>query len=219
MHGFASGPQSRKAVAFRAALDSCGFDLEVPRLDGGDFEHLSLSRQLKLLESLLGGERCCLVGSSMGGYLAALYASRHPDSVDRSVLLAPAFDFATRWREMRGPEEVARWKESGWLEVYHYGDKTTRKVHYDLLADAGTLPGFPDSRQPTLIFHGVNDSVVPIDLSRRFISGQPKAHLREVDSDHELLDVLNAAIAESVPWLMGPTPQISLAMPDLPYSK
>ena len=31
----------------------------------------------------------------MGGYLAALYASRHPE-IDRMVLLAPAFGFGTR---------------------------------------------------------------------------------------------------------------------------
>jgi hypothetical protein len=32
-----------------------------------------------------------------------------------------------------------------------------RRVHYGLLEDAANFPGFPDFRQPALIFHGVND--------------------------------------------------------------
>ena len=48
-------------------------------------------------ETLAKGEPLVLMGSSLGGYLAALYAERHPKAVDRLVLIAPAFGFLQRW--------------------------------------------------------------------------------------------------------------------------
>jgi pimeloyl-ACP methyl ester carboxylesterase len=112
LHGFASGPQSLKARRFKAALSSRGFDLAIPDLARGDFEHLTISGQLDLLAENLAGEPARLVGSSMGAYVAALYASAHPE-IDRLVLLAPAFEFSTRWRVIAGPEKLSHWGESG----------------------------------------------------------------------------------------------------------
>jgi len=200
LHGFASSPQSRKAQAFRDALAANGVPLEVPDLAEGDFAHLTVSRQLRVIENTLSGAPCRLVGSSMGGYLAAIYAAAHPE-VDRLVLLAPAFGFVSRWHEMRGSRAIAEWKETGWLDVLHYGDRAVRRVHYGLLEDAANFPPFPDFRQPALIFHGTHDKVVPIDLSRTFAASHLSAELRELNSDHELLDVLDAILNESLPYL------------------
>jgi pimeloyl-ACP methyl ester carboxylesterase len=200
LHGFASGPYSRKARAFRDSLEARGAHLEIPDLAKSDFEHLTLSGQLRIIENSLNGAPCRLVGSSMGGYLAALYAAAHPE-VERLVLLAPAFGFAARWQETQGPEAIAAWRDTGWLQVFHYGDKAMRRVHYGLLEDAGNYPGFPDFHQPAQIFHGLNDTVVPIELSRVFAGTNPNARLRGLDSDHELLNVLDSITVEAVPWL------------------
>jgi len=118
LHGFASGPRSRKAQHFCNALSRMGINLLIPSLDEGDFSRLTISRQLALLENTLGGCPVCLIGSSMGGYLASLYAARHSDEVQRVVLLAPAFDFASRWNEKwpdspRGGKASARRAEPG----------------------------------------------------------------------------------------------------------
>lgn len=199
LHGFASGPLSRKAQAFRSGLATERNQLEIPDLAQGDFEHLTISGQLRVMEDLLQGEPCRLVGSSMGGYLAALYAAAHPE-VEGLVLLAPAFGFAARWQEMQAPS-IKRWKETNWLEVYHYGEKAIRRLHYGLLEDAARFPGFPDFRQSALIFHGVNDTVVPVDYSRRFAATHPNAELRELESDHELLDVLDMITTEGTAFL------------------
>lgn len=201
LHGFASGPQSRKAQTFQMALADHGIELEIPLLDEGDFEHLTISGQLRTFEGLLAGAPCRLIGSSMGGYLAALYAAAHPE-VERLVLLAPAFGFASRWREMQGPEVISSWRETGWLEVFHYGAKAQRRVHYRLLEDAAGFPGFPDFHQDALIFHGVNDSVVPVELSREFVASHPNSRLREMDSDHELLNMLDSITGEAVRFLL-----------------
>jgi pimeloyl-ACP methyl ester carboxylesterase len=203
LHGFASSPQSRKALAFREALAANGIDLEIPDLAENDFEHLTLSAQMNVIHRTLDHAPCRLIGSSMGGYLASLYASLHPE-VDRLVLMAPAFSFARRWREMQSPA-IARWKDSGWLEVMHYGDKAIRRVHYGLMEDAEALPAFPDFQQPALIFHGVHDTVVPIDFSRSYAMSHSNVRLRELDSDHELLNVLDAITTEAMPYLTDGT--------------
>jgi pimeloyl-ACP methyl ester carboxylesterase len=198
IHGFASGPRSRKAQAFAAALGIRGVSLEIPELEEGDFEHLTISGQLAVIERLLDGEPACLIGSSMGGYLAGLYAAAHIE-VSRLVLLAPAFGFAARWRDKvpTPPPE--------YLEVFHYSEGAIRRVHYGLIEDALHYPSMPDFAQPARIFHGIQDDIVPVEYSREFCAAHPNGVLTELDSDHELLNVLEAIVEEAVPFLTADT--------------
>jgi hypothetical protein len=202
LHGFASGPHSRKALEFQGALAALpAFPaLEVPQLDEGDFGRLTISGQLRAIEGALRGEPACLIGSSLGGYLAALYASRHPE-IDRLVLLAPAFGFSSRWNELTGPERMRAWRETGWLEVFHYADRAPRRVHYGLYEDANRFPPEPDFTQPAVVFHGTRDDVVPVECSRHFAASHPNINLVEVDSDHELTSALGEITAASLPFL------------------
>jgi uncharacterized protein len=191
LHGFASSPQSQKARAFESALRKADIPLEIPALDAGDFEHLTISGQLAIIEALLAGQPCRLIGSSMGGYLAALYAARHAE-VARLVLVAPAFGFAQRWQSSNLAD----------LEVFHHGDQALRRVHYGLIEDALKFPPTPDFTQPALIFHGLQDDVVPIQYSRDFAAIHPNARLIELESGHELLNVLDGIVAEAVAFLI-----------------
>ena len=202
LHGFASGPQSRKARAFREAFAAEGIALEVPDLAAGDFEYLTIGGQLRVVTEALNGEAARLIGSSMGGYLAALYAASHPE-IDRLILLAPAFGFVERWRELTGPEKLAEWRDSGWLGVFHYGENTERLVHYGLFEEAQRHAPNPGFHQPALIFHGVNDETVPVALSRAFAAAHANAQLIELDSDHELTAPLPRIVTESVPFLLN----------------
>ncbi len=194
LHGFASGPSSTKALYFRGRMEAAGAQVEVPDLAAGDFEHLTLSGQLAVLEALArpnGRQQpVALAGSSMGGYLAALYAARHTE-VTRLVLLAPAFGFARRWPERLGDAPMERWRAGGSMEVFHYAENRPRAVSYRLMEDAVLYEEFPDFRQPALIFHGAQDDVVPPSLSRDFAASHPNALLEIVDSGHELLNVLD----------------------------
>lgn len=194
LHGFASGPASKKAAFFRKRLPS----LEIPDLSDGDFEHLSISSQIDVIDELAAGEPVNLIGSSLGGYLAALYASRHRQ-LAKLVLLAPAFGFARNWAA--APEAEA-WRKTGFLDVYHYGEKCNRRLGYQLIEDALRYDDFPDFRQPALIFHGIHDTVVPPGLSKQFAATHPNARLRLLDSDHELLNVLDSIWREAGPFLL-----------------
>jgi pimeloyl-ACP methyl ester carboxylesterase len=201
LHGFASGPLSRKAQFFGDKLASAGVALEIPALDQGDFEHLTITGQLDFITRLLDGEPAVLMGSSMGGYLAALYASRHPE-IQRMVLLAPAFGFGERWAETFGAEKVADWRDRGHAEVYHYATRGLQRLSVDLLSDSALHPGNPRCGQPALIFHGVHDSVVPIAASESWVRENPHARLLTVESGHELLDVLELVWEQSRGFLV-----------------
>jgi len=194
LHGFASGPRSSKARYFRERLQAAGARVDVPDLAAGDFEHLTISSQLAIMERAaqpIGTlEPVALMGSSMGGYLAALYAARHPE-VARLVLLAPAFGFVRRWPERLGVEQVAKWRDTGSMEVFHYGENRTRRLSYALLEDCAQYEDYPDFHQPALIFHGAGDDVVPAHYSEEFVATHPNASLEILDSGHELLNVLD----------------------------
>lgn len=186
LHGFASGPSSGKARFFSERMQREGIPVSIPDLAAGDFEHLTITAQLTVIER----ERPeILIGSSMGGYLAALYAARHRE-VAKVILLAPAFGFARRWPESLVREELEAWRRSGYREIYHYSEARMRRVWYGLLEDGQRYEDYPDITQPGLVFHGTRDDVVPPGYSIEFAQRHPNVDLVLLDSDHQLLDCL-----------------------------
>ncbi len=202
LHGFASGPGSKKARFFRERFAELGIGLEVPDLAEGNFAGLTVSGQLRVVERTCGGEPVNVMGSSMGGYLAALYAARHPE-VDKLVLMAPAFCFLKRWRETLGIARMEQWRTSGALDVFHYGEGRVVPVGYQMIEDAVPYEDFPEVAQPALIFHGQNDTVVPPEYSGEFAQRHPQARLRLMNSDHELINVLDEMWMETEAFLFG----------------
>jgi pimeloyl-ACP methyl ester carboxylesterase len=201
LHGFASGPRSSKAQFFRRRFEERGIAMQTPDLSDGNFEGLTISGQLRVIERAAPeGSGTVLIGSSMGGYLAALYAARHPE-VAKLVLLAPAFGFVQRWPTKLGDDTIAEWRRTGWLPVFHYGERMERKVGYELLQDAGQYEDYPQISQPALIFHGRNDDVVPVEYSEEFAARHPRVSLRVMESGHELLNVLDEMWMEIERWL------------------
>jgi pimeloyl-ACP methyl ester carboxylesterase len=190
LHGFASGPGSRKAQVFRARFEKAGVAVSIPQLDAGFFFKLTISGQYEILSQEAKGESVVLMGSSMGGYLAALYAARHPE-VEKLVLLAPAFGFQNRWPAMLGEANYRAWEETGELEVFHYGDGTLRTVGWQLAADALRWEAVPDVTQPTLLFHGTMDTTVPIAGSQAYAASHPNVTMETFDAGHELTDVID----------------------------
>ncbi len=201
LHGFASGPSSTKACYFREVLERAGGQVSVPDLAAGDFENLTITGQLAVIGDAAAGEPVSLMGSSMGGYLAALYAARHPE-VQRLVLLAPGFAFGRRWPEYLGPGKVDQWRRTGSLEFFHYAENRPRNLRYALLEDAAGYEDFPDFRQPALIFHGVHDDVVPAQRSAEFAAAHPNALLELLDSGHDLLNMQDYIAPKVVCFLL-----------------
>ena len=202
LHGFASGPQSHKARLFREALTDRGVTPVVPALDEGDFAGLTLSRQLALLERICAGTRpLALIGSSLGGYLAALHAARHPSAVDALVLMAPALDFAARWRERLGPAAMEAWERDDALAIEHFALKRTASIGFGLMRDAEQHPAYPRVIAPALVFHGVSDDVVPLSGSERWVAETPTARLVRKPDGHELAATAPSIVEEAIAFL------------------
>jgi uncharacterized protein len=201
LHGFASSPASRKAQLFRKRFAREGVELEIPALEEGSFRDLTISGQLRVVERTLGGEPAHLIGSSMGGYLAALYASRHPET-RRLVLMAPAFGFARRWAAALGEKALEEWRKRGTLDVYHYAAGGPTPLGWGLMEDALRFEDAPELEQPALIWHGLQDDVIPVEASRKFVARNKHSRLTEVDSNHELTDVSERIAEEAVKFLL-----------------
>ena len=190
LHGFASSPQSSKAQFFRRKFAERGVIIQIPRLDEGNFEGLTITGQLGVIERAAAGGPVSLIGSSLGGYLAALYAARHPE-VEWLVLMAPALQFPRRWRERFSHEALAEWKRSGARTFFHYSYKEDRPMGYQFVEDAIQYEDEPEFSQPALVLHGTEDPVVPPEVSRGFAASHPNVTLRLLRSGHELTDVLD----------------------------
>jgi len=209
LHGFASGPQSNKARFFQERFAALGVPLELPDLNQGEegFRTLTLSRSIAQVRERIdrsGRERAVLIGSSLGGYTAAL-AATHDPRVEALVLLCPAFDLPARWTQWLDQEGIDRWRSTGALEVDHHAWNRKAEIGFGLYRDALGHSPYPKVAVPTLILHGRNDTDVPIGTSQKFAWGQPHVRLVEYDSDHALLDVLEPIWEETraflAPWL------------------
>lgn len=214
LHGFASGPGSTKARHFARAFADRGIPIEIPALDEGDFAGLTISRQLALIERLLrdAPRPHLLIGSSMGGYLAALHAERH--GVDAMVLMAPAVDFASRWEERLGASQLRTWREQGSLEVQHHALGRPASIGYALVEDASVHSPWPRVDCPVLVLHGRRDEVVPQPRVERWVELNPTARLVLFDSGHELTDCMPALTQETFTFLAG-VPALTAAWPSL----
>jgi uncharacterized protein len=199
LHGFASGPQSRKAQDLGDRFHHLALPLHIPDLNQGDFTHLTLTRQIHQVESFLAPDAVTLIGSSLGGLTAAWVAQRSPQ-VQRLVLLAPAFHFLDHWLPKLGPAQHQQWQHTGTLAVFHHGLNRQMPLDYGFLTDCAQYAEADLQRPlPTLILHGTQDHVIPYTASVDFAQTRPWVTLLPLESDHGLLDVgdrIWAAIAQ-----------------------
>ena len=190
LHGFSSGPGSTKAKYIQAQFAQIGIELQVPDLNQDDFTHLTVSRQIAQVVGLFpaDGSAVTLIGSSLGGWIAAIIAQDH-SQVERLILLAPAFDFLAHWLPKIGEQQLNSWQKTGYLSIYHHAIKDLVPLHYDFLADARKYPlAEIDRNLPTRIIHGIHDDVIPVGASQSFVTSRPWVELLEWDSDHQLTD-------------------------------
>ncbi len=203
LHGFTSVRYGEKAEALEAACARrdwtfATFDFRGHGESSGVLRDLRGSRLLADLDSVSafladkGVKRLCLVGSSMGGWVAAWYGRRHPERVVASAMIAPGFHFVTaRWDRLDAAGREA-WRRTGVLRInttvgevdlgYGLVEESAEFVQDDLLREY---------RIPTLIFHGIKDDVVPYTRSLAFIeqAADPRLELRLYkDGDHRLVD-------------------------------
>jgi hypothetical protein len=203
LHGFASGPSSRKARHLAGGFLARGVEVAVPDLTPGQdgFERSTPLTMLAEARATLGAAPGphALIGSSLGGYLSALLASQDP-RVARLVLLAPAFRLFERWSERLTPAELEAWRTGG-REVDHFVTLTRRRIGWAFHEAARGLPPFPVVTVPTLVVSGERDETVPLDDVRAWVERTPSARLVVVDDGHELAGSLDLILEKAWEFL------------------
>ena len=168
---------------------------DCPDFNEPDFETLTMTRMLAQLAGVLGEHDgpATLMGSSLGGTLAVLAASRFPDRVNRLVLMAPAVMFAKPGHHLLPPDRIQSWRERGALPFFHYAYGEERPLGVTFYEDSLRYDVFNAAiDQPTLVFQGRRDASVPAETVKAFAATRPNIALTLLDDDHQLTASLPA---------------------------
>jgi len=189
LHGFASSPKSTKAGFFAERFEERGVAFECPDFNEPDFETLTMTRMLAQLGGALAehAEPATVMGSSLGGTLGVLAASRFPDRVNRLVLMAPAVMFAKPGHHLLPPDRIRSWRERGALPFFHYAYGEERPLDVAFYEDSLRYDAFGAAfDQPTLVFQGRRDASVPPETVEAFAAARTNVDLTLLDDDHQL---------------------------------
>ena len=168
-HGMESSKESLKLLHLGESLSRAGytalrFDFTGAGESTGDFESITCTRQVEDLEAaheLLkerGVAEVGVIGSSMGGTTALMYASRATGVVAVATLAAP-FDPRELLERDFPPKAIALWRAQGFI------DFNGRRLTTDFLEEALTVdPAGAAARItcPVLVIHGDADATVPV---------------------------------------------------------
>ncbi|MGC9127832.1 MAG: alpha/beta hydrolase [Acidithiobacillus sp.] len=177
--GFASHMGGSKSLLLARFAQQQGwswlrFDYRGVGESDGAFAELTLSRYLEdlaLVLDFLQDRPVLLVGSSLGGWVAALAGVRWPQRIRALLLIAPAFNFIPLLFAALPAAEQEQWRETGlrrWRDPYGLGELEMR---YDLVADSTQYDLFrepPSYPFPVHILHGSADEAVPLQRSFDF---------------------------------------------------
>ena len=119
---------------------------------------------------LIDARRLFLFGGSMGGLVSVLAAAERPHDVAGLALMFPALCVADNWRE-RFPN-VADIPES-----LDFWDLTLGRVFFTAMRELDVFSMLPALAQPTVIFQGDQDPIVPLADSERAEKLFPNARL------------------------------------------
>lgn len=194
-HGFEGVPTGRKPVYIREKL---GAEVIAPSMSklGWTFRD-----QVDVLLETLDARRDLrvIVGSSMGGFAAAVAASRRRDRDLRVVLMAPAVGVHRMWADQLGEEGMRIWEEMGTIDYRHQGVDHDVALPYELwrqCRDAAHVI----VEHPCVVIHGKADDVIPVEYTLELAKRSPGIRrLHVVDDGHRLLhhlDLMADAIVE-----------------------
>jgi len=182
-HGFLSNKNSKTnetltELLLDRGIAACRFDFFGQGDSEGPFERITLSTALGQVLAALdmararGYRRIGLVGSSFGGLVAILAASRAPASGHRLSAVAlkcPVPDFPEMLRLEFGEAGMERWKRSDEIPDVTGGAKPVRlqSAFYEDCLSYDAYKAAEQIQAPVLIVQGDRDEYVPLPQSRR----------------------------------------------------
>ena len=212
-HGMESNKEGEKLIALSRELAQRGvltlrFDFSCAGESSGKFEEITYSGEVEDLEAAFEFmlrnrvKKIGILGSSMGGTVALLFAAREEKVANLVTIAAPVHpEKITKRLLTQG--EVNDWRRSGFF-IYH-----GRRINISLLDDLEKI-NVPEAANkiscPALIIHGDADDTVPVEeaheLYRRLQS--PKKICILEGADHRLSNPfhLENALKESIDWIL-----------------
>ena len=180
-HGFEGSPDGGKPTYM---IEELGWDVVAPVMSekGWNIEQ----ETAVLLEHIDAGVFDIVAGSSMGGLAAANASALRPDANFGLLLIAPAFGLAEMWNSAISKEEMKVWKMSGGRSYHHHGFGHDIKLGWDFM-EAAEKMSWPQLNHPTVILHGTQDDIVPIENSRRMANEDNcVVSLIEIEDGHRM---------------------------------
>lgn len=185
-HGFEGTPNGSKPTYM---ADEFGWEVISPKMSELGW---TIEQETEVLLRVLDedGPFDLIAGSSMGGLAAANASALRPDENFALLLIAPAFGLADLWRKGAGEDGLAEWKEHGEAPYFHHGFEENIMLGWDFMESA-ELMSWPELAHPTVILHGTEDDVVPIENSRKVAAGSELVELVEIEDGHRMLKSLD----------------------------
>ena len=212
-HGMESNKDSEKLVYLARAMAQRGimalrFDFRYVGESSGKFEDITYSGEVEdlkaahaLVQSRNPGGKTAILGSSMGGTVALLFAAQQSSLAALVTVAAPIHPERFPSRVLT-PAQAEQWRVQGFT---HYNGQ---RINLSLLRDLEGL-NVPEAVKnincPVLILHGDADEVVPVAEAREIYAAL--AHSKRLSilpaTDHRLSDpaVMQRALAEALDWL------------------
>lgn len=211
-HGMESNKNSEKLAWLGAALARRGilvlrFDFSYAGESSGKFEDITYSGEvddLRAAYALLQSQdpaKIAILGSSMGGSVALLFAAEEPEIAALVTVAAPIHpeQFPARTLTAR---QMEQWRDRGFT-LYH-GQKLNVSLLHDL-EKIRILEAAPRITCPVLIIHGSADEVVPVKEAHE-LDGclrTEKQMLILQGGDHRLSDatIMQRAMTAALDWV------------------
>jgi putative redox protein len=210
-HGMGSSKESEKFILLGRDLSARGvltlrFDFACSGESEGKFEEVTYSGEAEDIAAAYevvaknGVEKIAVVGSSMGGTAALLFAAGGPPLAALATIAAPVHPekFADRFLTEQQRHE---WRETGFI-IYN-----GMRLNATLLEDVERIDVAAAARKifaPALVLHGDRDATVPVDEGRELYDALagPKRLVTLEGADHRLTGAhLQKAVDETSEWL------------------
>jgi len=216
-HGMESTKEGTKHQALAQRFAAAGlvclrFDFAYVGESSGRFLDLTISGEVADLAGVCtwlwtrGTTTVGLIGSSLGGTVAVLFAGGEPRV--RALVTIAALARPLGILERLGPEAVREWRRAGFRQE---SSGPLGSAFLDDLARVDVLAAASRVRAATLVTHGDRDLVVPVEEAQALYAAlpQPKALAIVHDCDHRysapahLATLLDTAVDWTVRHLAG----------------
>jgi alpha/beta superfamily hydrolase len=211
-HGMESDKNSEKVVFLSRELARRGilalrFDFSYAGESSGKFEDITYSGEVEdlkaayaLLESRHAG-KTAILGSSMGGTVALMFAAREPAAAALVTVSAPLHPEKFPDRILTRTQ-LRDWRERGFI-LYN-----GQRLNVTLLQDLESIDVRACARKvicPVLILHGDADDVVPVEeayeLHECLTSPKRLSILQGADHRFSNPEMMRRTVSEALVWL------------------